>query len=352
MVTAGQPQLLLGDLLERARREIPAAGADELEAQRVRLLGRKGELSALLRGMGALPAGERPAAGAAVNAARDEIEALLTARREAILREARAAELGGAPIDVTLPGRRIAARGRRHPVSEAQDDLVEILARMGYEVAEGPEIELDYYNFEALNMPPDHPARDMQDTFYVRPPAGARTAGPILLRTHTSPVQIRTMLARPPPVRICSPGKVYRRDDDPTHSPMFHQIEVLCVDRDITFGHLAGTLDAFVRGFFGEDFRVRLRPSYFPFVEPGAEVDVTCTFCLGKGCRTCKGSGFVEVLGAGLVHPRVLRAVGYDPEEVSGFAFGCGIDRLAMLRSGIDDLRLFFENDLRFLEQA
>ena len=173
----------------------------------------------------------------------------------------------------------------------------------------------------------------------------------MLLRTHTSPVQIRTMLARKPPLRICSPGKVYRRDDDPTHTPMFHQIEVLCVDRDITFGDLKGTLEAFVQAFFGKSFRTRLRPSYFPFVEPGAEVDITCTLCLGKGCRTCKRTGFIEVLGAGMVHPKVLANVGYDPEEVSGFAFGCGVDRLAMLRSGIDDLRLFFENDLRFLEQ-
>ncbi len=288
--------------------------------------------------------------GAAVNAARDEIEGLLGARQKALAREGLEAELRAPPLDVTLPGRRPDAAGRRHPVSAALDDLVEILARMGYEVAEGPEVELDYYNFEALNMPPDHPARDMQDTFYVATEGHGPTA-PTVLRTHTSPVQIRSMLGRRPPLRICSPGKVYRRDDDPTHSPMFHQIEVLCVDRDVTLGDLKGTLAEFVRAFFGEGFRIRLRPSYFPFVEPGAEVDVTCTFCLGKGCRTCKGSGFVEVLGAGLVHPRVLRNVGYDPEEVSGFAFGCGIDRLAMLRSGVDDLRHFFEGDLRFLEQ-
>ncbi len=342
-------------LLAAARLEIPQAGDREAaEALRVRYLGRKGELQALLRGMGSVPAPERPAAGAAVNAARDEIEALI---REAIARGERAAlerELRGAPLDVTLPGRRLAPRGRRHPVSQAQDDIVEIFARMGYEVAEGPEVELDYYNFEALNMPAGHPARDMQDTFYVEAKGreGIAPGNPPLLRTHTSPVQVRSMLARQPPLRICSPGRVYRRDDDPTHSPMFHQVELLCVDRGISFAHLQGTLEAFIQTFFGKGFQTRFRPSYFPFVEPGAEVDITCTLCGGKGCRTCKGTGFLEVLGAGMVHPKVLAAVGYDPEELSGFAFGAGIDRLAMLRSGVDDLRLFFENDLRFLETA
>ncbi|MHB8418893.1 MAG: phenylalanine--tRNA ligase subunit alpha [Myxococcales bacterium] len=345
----------LDQLLEAAHREIPLAkDTVAAEALRVRYLGKKGELSALLRGMGALPAEQRPAFGAAVNAAKAEIERLLAEALGGAARAALEAELSGPRLDVTLPGRRLSARGHRHPVSAALDDVVEILARLGYEVAYGPEVELDYYNFEALNMPAGHSARDMHDTFYVdASPLGERAPpSPALLRTHTSPVQIRTMLDRKPPLRICSPGKVFRRDDDPTHTPMFHQVEVLCVDQGVTFADLAGTLEAFVQAFFGQQFRTRLRPSYFPFVEPGAEVDVTCTLCLGKGCRTCKGTGFVEVLGAGLVHPKVLANVGYDPEEVSGFAFGCGIDRLAMLRSGVDDLRLFFENDLRFLEQA
>jgi phenylalanyl-tRNA synthetase alpha chain len=344
----------LEKLLQAARREIPLAkDSASAEALRIRYLGKKGELSALLRGMGSLPADQRPAFGAAVNQAKDEIERLLDEAAKAGERAALAAELSGPPLDVTLPGRRLLAQGHRHPVSAALDDLVEIFARMGYEVAEGPEVELDYYNFEALNMPAGHSARDMHDTFYVDAASRGDRAPPsqALLRTHTSPVQIRTMLGRKPPLRICSPGKVFRRDDDPTHTPMFHQVEVLCVDRGITFGDLKGTLEAFVQAFFGKEFRTRLRPSYFPFVEPGAEVDITCTLCLGKGCRTCKNTGFIEVLGAGLVHPKVLANVGYDPEEVSGFAFGCGIDRLTMLRSGVDDLRLFFENDLRFLEQ-
>jgi phenylalanyl-tRNA synthetase alpha chain len=340
----------LQKLVESARREIPLAGdRDAAEALRIRYLGKKGELSLLLRGMGKVPTADRPAVGAAVNSAKEEIEKLIDGALQQGQRAALEAELRAPPLDVTLPGRRLAARGHRHPVSAALDDVVEILARMGYEVAEGPEVELDFYNFEALNIPPNHPAREMQDTFYVD--SAKRVQAPVLLRTHTSPVQIRTMLARKPPLRICSPGKVYRRDDDPTHTPMFHQIEVLCIDKDITFGDLKGTLEAFVQAFFGKSFRTRLRPSYFPFVEPGAEVDITCTLCLGKGCRTCKRTGFIEVLGAGMVHPKVLANVGYDPEEVSGFAFGCGVDRLAMLRSGIDDLRLVFENDLRFLEQ-
>ena len=255
-------------------------------------------------------------------------------------------------IDVTLPGRRATGLGHFHPVAQTGRDLLEIFARMGFTAVETPEIELDYYNFEALNQPPDHPARDMQDTFYIDvAPLGDRAPkSPTLLRSHTSPAQIREMLRRPPPVRIVSPGRVYRRDDDPTHSPMFHQIEVLYVDRDVSLGDLKWTLDQVAEGLFGVGFHTRLRPSFFPFVQPGAEVDLTCTICGGKGCRTCKGTGYIEVLGAGMVHPQVLRNVGYDPEQVSGFAFGLGIDRFAMLRYGLTDLRLFFENDARFLE--
>ena len=341
-------------LVAAARREIPLASSrDAAEALRVRYLGKKGDLSALLRGMGSVPAADRPAVGAAVNTAKEEIERLLAHALSAGERAALEAELSAPPLDVTLPGRRKAMRGHRHPVSQAMEDIVGIFSRMGYEIAEGPEVELDHYNFASLNMPTNHPARDMQDTFYVdmAGAGGAAPPSPALLRTHTSPVQIRTMLGRQPPLRICSPGKVYRRDDDPTHSPMFHQVEGLCVDQGITFGDLKGTLNAFIHAFFGSASRTRFRPSYFPFVEPGAEVDMTCTLCGGKGCRTCKGSGFIEVLGAGMVHPKVLENVGYDSEALSGFAFGLGVDRFAMLRSGVDDLRLFFENDLRFLEQ-
>ena len=243
-----------------------------------------------------------------------------------------------------MPGR-LHKRGHRHPVSQAWDDIVEIFARLGFHVADGPEIELDKYNFEMLGMPPDHPARDMQDTFYLL------TDPQLLLRTHTSPVQIRAMLGQPPPVRIICPGKVYRVDSDVTHTPMFHQVECLHVEEGVSMAHLRGTLDAFAKAFFGPRVRTRLRPSYFPFVEPGAEVDVSHNLCDGKGCRLCKNTGWLEVLGAGMVNPDVLAGVGYDPEKVTGYAFGAGIDRLAMLRHGIDDLRSLFENDVRFLEQ-
>ncbi|HYQ79936.1 MAG TPA: phenylalanine--tRNA ligase subunit alpha, partial [Anaeromyxobacteraceae bacterium] len=250
-------------------------------------------------------------------------------------------------------------RGHRHPVTRTSEEIARIFARLGYEVASGPEIELDWYNFEALNIPPDHPARDMQDTFYVDEATLGGPAPGALLRTHTSPIQIRAMKrAGRPPVRVVAPGRVYRSDYDQTHSPMFHQVEGFCVDRGITFADLKGTLAAFARAFFGPGTRTRFRPSYFPFVEPGAEVDVSCSICGGSGrkdgasrCGTCKGTGWLEVLGAGMVHPTVLENVGFDPAAVTGFAFGMGVERLTMLKHGIDDLRLFFENDLRFLEQ-
>jgi phenylalanyl-tRNA synthetase alpha chain len=355
---------LLGQLesLATGAREAAASAADEraLEELRVRFLGKKGELSLVLRGMGALPAEERPRVGEVANRVRDQVEALLEARKRALASAALEAELSGPAIDVTLPGRHLAPLGGRHPVTQAREAVVGVFQRLGYEVTDGPEIELDWYNFEALNIPADHPARDMQDTFYV----DEATLGPgehkgdVVLRTHTSPVQIRAMLrAGKPPIRVICPGRVYRSDYDMTHSPMFHQVEGLCIDEGITFADLKGTLAAFARAFFGPGTRTRFRPSYFPFVEPGAEVDVSCTICGGPGkkdgkrCGTCKETGWLEVLGAGMVHPRLLSNVGYDPARYTGFAFGMGVERLAMLRFGIDDLRLFFENDLRFLEQ-
>ena len=351
----------LESLAEAARKDI-AAAADEraLEELRVRFLGKKGEISAVLRGMGQLPSEERPRVGETANRVRDGVEALLAAAKDRLAGAKLEAELRGAPIDVTLPGRRLLPRGHRHPITRAADEIAEIFGRLGYEVANGPEIELDWYNFEALNIPPDHPARDMQDTFYVEDPGSSAraTAGTVVLRTHTSPVQIRSMkrLGKPP-IRIICPGRVYRSDYDQTHSPMFHQVEGLCVDVGVTFADLKGSLAAFARAYFGPGTKTRFRPSYFPFVEPGAEVDVSCSICGGTGqkdgkrCGTCKATGWLEVLGAGMVHPKVLENGGMDPGRVTGFAFGMGVERLAMLRYGIDDLRLYFENDLRFLQQ-
>jgi len=350
------------EALAASAREVIGSAADEkaLEELRIRFLGKRGELSQVLRGMGQLPAEARPRVGEVANRVRDEVEALLAAGTRRLQAKALEAELAGPPIDVTLPPRRLLPRGHRHPITRATEEISAIFARLGYEVASGPEIELDGYNFEALNIPADHPARDMQDTFYVDEStlrAGV-TPGTVLLRTHTSPVQIRAMRRLgQPPVRIVCPGRVYRSDYDQTHSPMFHQIEGLCVDEGITFADLKGTLAAFARAYFGSVTRTRFRPSYFPFVEPGAEVDVSCSICGGTGrkegkrCGTCKETGWLEVLGAGMVHPKVLQNGGIDPGRCTGFAFGMGVERMAMLRYGIDDLRLYFENDLRFLEQ-
>jgi phenylalanyl-tRNA synthetase alpha chain len=348
--------------LSKGARDAIARAADEraLEDLRVRFLGKKGELSAVLRGMGQLSAEERPRVGEVANRVKDEVEALLDEARRRLEAARLEAELAGPPLDPTLPPRRLVPRGHRHPITRATEEISGIFARLGYEVASGPEIELDWYNFEALNMPPDHPARDMQDTFYADEATLRRGVEPgtVLLRTHTSPVQIRAMRRiGTPPVRIICPGRVYRSDYDQTHSPMFHQVEGLCVDRGITFADLKGTLAAFARAYFGPETRTRFRPSYFPFVEPGAEVDVSCSICGGSGrkdgkrCGTCKETGWLEVLGAGMVHPKVLENGGIDAKRYTGFAFGMGIERLAMLRYGIDDLRLYFENDLRFLEQ-
>jgi phenylalanyl-tRNA synthetase alpha chain len=331
-------------ILEGARgAAVTARSATELEEVRIRFLGRQGELTQLLRSLGSLPPAERPLVGAAANEAKRELEALLESRLAGARETERAQARRQQRLDLTLTGRR-PAQGAIHPLTRVHDEIVTIFAGLGFSVAEGPEIETDYYNFEALNIPADHPARDMQDTFYL--PDG------LLLRTHTSPVQVRTMLGKRPPVRIVVPGRVHRRDiPDATHSPVFHQVEGLAVDRHVTMADLKGTLELFAREMFGERSRIRFRPSFFPFTEPSAEVDVLCFLCGGEGCRVCKQSGWLEVLGSGMVHPRVLANVGYDTEEFTGWAFGMGIERIAMLKYGVDDIRLFYENDSRFLAQ-
>jgi phenylalanyl-tRNA synthetase alpha chain len=331
-------------IVQEARTAVAAARSSaELEKVRVGVLGRQGALTQLLRSLGTLAPDERPLVGAAANEAKRELEALLDARLQETLEGERQAARRRQRLDLTLPGRRPPA-GSLHPLTRVHDEIVAIFAGLGFSVAEGPEIETDYHNFEALNIPRDHPARDMQDTLYL--------SETTVLRTHTSPVQIRAMLARKPPLRVIVPGKVYRRDvADATHSPMFHQVEGLAVDRAITMADLKGTLELFAREMFGPRSRIRFRPSFFPFTEPSAEVDVLCFVCHGDGCRLCKQGGWLEILGSGMVHPQVLKNVGYDPEEVTGWAFGMGIERIAMLKYGIDDLRLFFENDQRFLGQ-
>jgi phenylalanyl-tRNA synthetase alpha chain len=333
----------LREILGGARASLAEARTTvDLEAIRVKYLGRQGLITQLLRSIPSLPPEERPEMGRQANQAKAEIEALLAERLGEVRRVERERELAAQRLDLTLPGRR-PPFGGLHPLTRVQNEIIDIFMGLGFSVAEGPEVESDYYNFEALNIPRDHPARDMQDTFYI--------SEDVLLRTHTSPVQIRTMKAQRPPVRIICPGKVYRRDADITHSPMFQQVEGLAVDRDISMGDLKGTLELFAREMFGARTRIRFRPSYFPFTEPSAEVDVLCFLCGGEGCRVCKQSGWLEILGAGMVHPQVLRNVGYDPEEFTGWAFGMGVERIAMLKYGIDDIRLFFENDLRFLQQ-
>lgn len=304
-------------------------------------LGRKkGLVSGVLASLRNVPAEERAAVGQAANAAKEKLAGAMESRRAELHRQELNQKLGAESLDVTLPARG-APLGHRHPISRMEAEVREIFVRMGYGVVDGPEVELDYYNFEALNFPADHPARDMQDTFYLSPG--------VLLRTHTSPVQVRTMLKRKAPLKVICTGKVYRCDSDQTHSPMFHQMEVLWIAENITFADLKGVLRAFIRELFGPGQEVRLRPSFFPFTEPSAEVDIQCVFCGGKGCNVCKHTGWLEVLGAGMVDPNVLKAVNYDPEKVQGFAFGTGIERLAMLKYRIPDLRLFFENDVRFL---
>src|SRR2546428_7015845 len=313
--------------------------AASLEEVRTRYLGRRaGAVTALLRDLRETPPAGRAAFGKAVNDLKAHVEAALERARAAVAAAAPANE----PIDLTLPGRS-QRPGSSHPITQVRTLIEEIFLEMGYTLESGPEIETDFYNFEALNIPPHHPARDMQDTFYVE--------GGLLLRTHTSPVQIRTMQKLRPPIKMVALGRAFRRDSDITHSPVFHQVEGLVVAEGITFAHLKGTLEHFCPRVFGRDLKLRLRPSYFPFVEPGAEYDISCIFCGGAGCSRCKGSGFIEMGGAGMVHPAVFEKVGYDPERYTGFAFGLGIERIAMLKHGIDDIRLFYENDLRFLSQ-
>lgn len=319
-----------------------ATTVQKLNETKVKFLGKKGELTLVLRGMGKLSPEERPIFGKLVNEVRDELESFWDNREQELATAEEKKRLLSESLDITLPGRSI-NRGTIHPITKIIDETKMIFMQMGYEIVEGPEVELDYYNFEALNIPPDHPARDMQDTFFI--------TKDLLLRSQTSGVQIHTMEKKQPPIRILAPGKVYRADSDVTHSPMFHQIEGLVVDKGITFAHLKGTLQLFAERMFGSETKIRLRPSYFPFTEPSAEVDVSCIICSGTGCRVCQNTGWLEILGAGMVDPRVLEKVGYDSSEVTGFAFGVGVERIAMLRYGINDIRLLFDNDVRFLDQ-
>ncbi len=340
---AGDPRVQ--EVLDRALAEVAGArSTSDLEQVRVRVLGRAGQLTTVLRTLGSIPATERPKVGEQANRAKAKVEAAIAARLEALKIEERRRTLQAERPDLTLPGRR-PPPGAMHPLTRVTEEIIEVFEGLGFSVAEGPEVESDYYNFAALNFPDDHPARDMQDTFHLGPDT--------LLRTHTSPVQIRAMKAQRPPVRIICLGKVYRRDIlDATHSPMFHQVEGLAVDKHITMADLKATLQLFAREMFGPASAVRFRPSFFPFTEPSAEFDVRCFKCGGEGpCRFCKSSGWLEIGGSGMVHPNVLHNVGYDPEEVTGWAFGMGIDRIALLKYEIDDIRLFFDNDLRFLQQ-
>jgi len=315
----------------------------DIEKLRIEYLGRKGIVTLLLRKLVNFSPEERPKAGQLLNQAKREIEELLKAKEVEIEKFEKEKRLQGESTDITLPGRKL-DRGTTHPINLVLREIEEIFLSLGFKIEEGPEVELDYYNFEALNIPKDHPARDDQDSFYINKE--------ILLRTHTSPVEIRVMERQQPPIRMIAIGRCYRRDAaDSTHSPMFHQIEGLAVDKDITFGDLKGVLTVFVRRMFGEDRKVRFRPGYFPFTEPSAEVDVSCLLCHGKGCQACGYSGWLEIMGSGETDPAVFKMVGYDPEKYSGFAFGMGAERIAMLKYGINDIRLFFENDLRFLKQ-
>ncbi|HEY2145046.1 MAG TPA: phenylalanine--tRNA ligase subunit alpha [Steroidobacteraceae bacterium] len=333
----------LESLVEQALADLSeSASLAALDDVRVRLLGKKGLLTEQLKGLGALSATERPAAGQRINEAKTSIQAALEMHRIRLEQAAMAAELAKGKIDVTLPGRG-QEPGSLHPVTRTRLRVERIFAQAGFQVASGPEVEDDFHNFEALNIPKNHPARAMHDTFYF--PDGR------LLRTHTSPVQIRSMRAQRPPLALIAPGRVYRVDSDMTHSPMFHQVEGMAVGESISFANLKAMLHTFVERFFERPLGMRLRPSYFPFTEPSAECDIECVFCSGKGCRVCKQTGWLEILGCGMIHPNVLRATGIDPERWQGYAFGLGLDRLAMLRYGVDDLRLFFENDLQFLKQ-
>ncbi|MCE5334713.1 MAG: phenylalanine--tRNA ligase subunit alpha [Desulfobacteraceae bacterium] len=328
-------------LLERASRALSGLEEDPkaLDQARIRFLGRKGELAQLFKELGKVPDDVRREVGRVLNEAKAQLEELFS---EALEKGREHAEGKREAIDVTVPGR-VPLLGRLHPITQVALEITRIFNWLGFETVEGPEIELDYYNFEALNIPKDHPAREMQDTFYI--------SEDVVLRTHTSPIQVRVMEKRKPPIRIIAPGRTYRCDSDVTHTPMFHQVEGLMVGKNVSFGDLKGVLATFVHEMFGPEVGLRFRPSFFPFTEPSAEVDIQCVICRGQGCRVCKQTGWLEILGSGMVDPEVYKYVDYDPEEVSGFAFGMGIERIAMLKYGIDDLRLFYENDLRFLGQ-
>jgi len=330
----------LQDIEKQALEQISAADSKEaLESVSVSFLGRKGLLTAFLRNIPSLPVDERPAAGKNGNLLKIKLEKVIRQARSGLEADA-AGDAEG--IDITLPGRMV-KKGALHPVTQVIDEICGIFLRLGFDIAEGPEVETDYYNFEALNIPPYHPARDMQDTFYV--------SEKIVLRTHTSGSQPRVMEKSEPPVRIISPGKVFRCDSDLTHTPMFHQVEGLMVDKNVSFGDLKGVLTTFAQQFFDKETSLRFRPSFFPFTEPSAEVDIRCVMCKGEGCRVCSNTGWIEILGAGMVHPAVFENVGYDTQKYTGFAFGLGMERVAMLKYGIDDIRKYFENDMRFLGQ-
>jgi phenylalanyl-tRNA synthetase alpha chain len=334
----------LNNLLEQASRLVnEAADVAALDAVRVAYLGKKGELTAQLKSLGRLPAEERPAVGQAINQAKSQVQEWIEARMSTLADAAISSRLQSETVDVTLPGRGRVAGGL-HPVTLTMDRIDTMFGKLGFDVAQGPEVEDDFHNFEALNIPEEHPARAMHDTFYFDDGR--------LLRTHTSPVQIRVMENQEPPLRLIAPGRVYRCDSDLTHTPMFHQVEGLLVDVDVSFSVLKGTLEEFLKLFFEDDnLKTRFRPSYFPFTEPSMEVDISCVMCAGKGCRVCSHTGWLEVLGCGMVHPELFRHTGVDGEKYTGYAFGMGVERLAMLRYGVNDLRLFFDNDLRFLQQ-
>jgi len=328
------------ELKTRALKELESVSErSDIEELKQRYFGRKGLLTLLLKRLVELPKEERPAIGRLANQVKED----LTREFQFVSDSLTTKELKEESfLDVTLPGRRI-PRGHLHPITQITEEICTIFSTLGFKIVEGPEVELDYYNFEALNMPKDHPARDMQDTFYI--------SDNVVLRTHTSPMQIRIMEKTLPPVSVVAPGKVYRPDSDISHTPMFHQVEGLLVDKGVSFGDLKGTLSTFVHQMFARDTKLRFRPGFFPFTEPSAEVDIQCVICKGDGCRTCSYTGWLEILGSGMVDPEVFKAVGYDLESISGFAFGIGVERIAMLKSGLNDIRLFFENDIRFLQQ-
>jgi len=331
----------LQSLQEEARRNLDQlTTSEELESFRIRFLGRKGEFSSIMSNLGSIAKEDRPRLGRLANTIKEELADLFQKKKEEII--SLTADSAGSEIDLTLPGRR-PEMGRLHPVTQIMNEVCSIFEGLGFSIAEGPDVELDRYNFEALNIPEHHPARDMHDTFYIN--------DSILLRTHTSPMQARIMESKQPPLRVIAPGKVYRCDSDITHTPMFHQVEGFLVDKNVSFADLKGVLTVFMQKMFSDDLALRFRPSFFPFTEPSAEVDIGCVICHGKGCRVCKKTGWIEILGAGMIDPEVFKMVGYDPDVYSGFAFGLGIERIAMLKYGINDIRLYYENDLRFLSQ-